>query len=111
MEEIEKRGGEAESIRVQEEVEEISGKEPAAMSPNLICEDRFEGLPLCHSVNEMGEIDAGEDGQLQRPPETGINLHQLGGIIPGIYFELDHGYTEPVQGLEQRQPQFQNLRV
>ena len=64
MEEIEKRGGEVESIRVPEEVEEITGKEPAATSANLIGEDGFEGLPLCHSVNEIGEIDAGEDGQL-----------------------------------------------
>jgi len=102
MEEVEKRGREAESIGVFEEVEEIPGKEPAATSANLIGEDGFEGLTLCHSVNEIGEIDPGEDGQLQRPPEPGIHLHQLRGIIPGIHFELDHGHTEPVQGLEER---------
>lgn len=64
MEEVEKRGREVESIRVPEEVEEIPGKEPTATSANLIGEDGFEGLPLCHSVNEIGKIDAGEDGQL-----------------------------------------------
>ena len=75
MEEVEKRGGEVESIWVPEEVEEIPGEEPTAPSANPIGEDGFEGLPLRYSVNEVGEVDAGEDGQLQRSPEPRVNLH------------------------------------
>ena len=62
MEEVEKGGGEVESIWVLEEVEDIPGKEPAAASANLIGENGLKGFPLRHSVNEIGEIDSGEDG-------------------------------------------------
>ena len=61
MEEVEKGGGEVKSVSASKEVEEIPGKQPAAASANLIGENGLKGFPLRHSVNEIGEIDSGED--------------------------------------------------
>jgi len=86
------------SVRVSEKVEEIPGKEPAATATNFIGDDGLETLSPRHAVHEIGKVDPGENGQLKRSPESGIDLHELRDIIPGIHFELDHGNAEPVQG-------------
>ena len=91
-----------ESVRVSEKVEEIPGKEPSATAADFIGKDGFETVPFRHAVHEIGKVDPGENGQLERSPESGIDLHKLWDIIPWIHLELDHGHPEPVQSLEQR---------
>src|SRR5438093_2264670 len=84
---------------------------PTETNPHPIREDRFDIAVERKSVEQVGEIDARINRELQRAPETAVDLQELGDPISGVAFEFQHRHAVPLQGFEDPPGMLQQLRI
>src|SRR5256886_6102495 len=77
--------------------------EPAAANAHAVVSAFGHTLPRRAADEQRREVDPGVDGQLQRPPESPVHLHDHLPARLRLAFTLDHGAALPVECVEQAQ--------
>src|SRR5258708_3580129 len=77
--------------------------EPAASDTDAVATRLRHSLSCSTPDQECREVDPGVDGQLQRTPESPIDLHDDLPTRPSFPLTLDHRDALPVERVEQAQ--------